>query len=167
MALTVEDGTIVAGADSYVTRSEFITYAYNRNITVDDDINTDEILRTAFDYIDSQEHKLHGERVYDVNASAFPRYNLSIDGYDYDSSTIPEQVKKCQMELAIDILNGIDLWNRKASDSTPIKSKMVGGAVQIHYAVQNGQPALRKSRSRSLLSKLKRGGGFSLGLARG
>lgn len=154
MALTIENGTIVDGADSYVTRANFITYAANRGVIIDESEDTDELLRKAFDYIDSLEPRLKGYRQNYSYANAYPRKSLIIDGYTWDSDEIPRQVLYAQYELALDLNAGIDIYNRQSSGSAPVKRVRIEGVVEKEYAVDDGSQPLRRSRSRYLLSKL-------------
>lgn len=162
MSLTVEDGTIVEGADSYVTREAFIIYAASRGVTIADSEDTDEILRKAFDYIDSLEPKLKGFRRNYSYANAYPREDVTIDGYYWPSDEIPNAVKRAQYELGLDINAGVDLYNRKASESTPVKRVRVEGVVEKEYAVSDRPQPARRSLSRYLLAKLMKNNGLSI-----
>ncbi len=53
MAIVVEDGTVVAGANSYITRASAIAYAAARGVTLANTTATDAQVVKAFDYLES------------------------------------------------------------------------------------------------------------------
>lgn len=100
MALVVEDGTIVSGANSYVTTAEYEAWLAARNITSagtgDSDALEAYILR-AMDYFEALDFK--GLKQTEDQPLQFPRYQLWIDGYE-QSNKIPNEVKTSIFELA-------------------------------------------------------------------
>ena len=166
--IVVEDGTVVTGANSYVTMAEYISYAADQNVTVTDTQTYQTQIIKAAQFIDGLEAVLKGDTTSKTQPMAYPRDNLSdIDGWSWDNDEIPTQVKQAQMSLAIDINSGEDLWNLSQSDATGIKRERVEGAVEIEYAVSDTGRIPYRSRSRALLSSLMKYNGLGIPLAMG
>jgi len=100
MALVIEDGSVVTGANSYVTLAEFKAWADSRDISynADDNVLEAQILR-AMDYI---------ERLYFIGNKAnenqplqWPRTEALIDGYYADATEIPKEVKIAVYEATV------------------------------------------------------------------
>lgn len=138
MALTVEDGSGVAGADSYISRADFITYAATLGITITDDATADTYLVKAAEYIDSHEENMLGIRAARDQAMAFPRVNLLINGWYWASDEIPTPVINAQKQYALDVYNGKDLWNRGANPNLAAVREKID-VIETQYAVVDGQ----------------------------
>lgn len=109
MALTVETGDIVAGADSYVSLATYQAYADARGWTLGADDAADEVnLRRAFDGINRLWAYL-GEAETNDQAGAFPRTLWT---------GIPQRVHDAQCELAHLIQSGLDPFATIESNST-------------------------------------------------
>lgn len=125
MALVIEDGTIVAGANSFVTRAEIVAYAALRGVTIPDADASDVYAILAMDYLWSLPC-LRGELVDAAQTTPYPRKGLiegdTVEDYEY---TIPVGVKNAQLQLALDSFNGIDL-TPSANPEANIKSEKVG-----------------------------------------
>lgn len=105
MALVIEDGSLVASANSFVTRGEIIAYAAERGITLPDDETTDVLAIRAMDYLRTL--CLKGDA---AGLLPFPRTGLETGDTAEDYVlTIPFVIKLAQMQLALDASNGIDL----------------------------------------------------------
>lgn len=105
MALTIEDGTIVAGAESYVSASDATTYHTARgNIawTGTDAVKEAALLKAAA-YLDGHYcTRFKGIKLSPVDQSLqWPRIFVSIDGYALPTDTIPQRLKDAQCELAL------------------------------------------------------------------
>lgn len=164
MAVTVEDGTIVTGADSYVSRADYIAYAATVGVTITDDATADVQLVKAAEYIDRHEDNLKGYLVTRDQPMAFPRYDLYIDGWTWTHEEIPRQVTLAQMIFALDINAGIDLYNRPQNPNLFTKKEKVDGAVEVEYAVSEntGQKLSKTSTGDALLNSLLRTNGLML-----
>lgn len=110
MALTIEDGSVVSGADSFVTRAAFIAWAEARGVTIEDEDPADVLLRRAVDYINSKEACFQGTRVSETQPLSFPRECVTINGFEIESDAIPQAVITAQMELALASFNGVELF---------------------------------------------------------
>ena len=163
MAVIVEDGSVVANANSYVTRAEYIGYAAELGVTIPNDDAADVHLVKAANFINDQEIRLKGKKVSRDQSLAWPREGVEIEGWNWSSTEIPRQVLLCQLALALDINSGIDLWNRNKSADPVVKRKRVEGAVEIEYAVSDNAAQLgRASTSGALLRALYKRSGLVL-----
>jgi hypothetical protein len=96
MALVIEDGTRVSGANSYVTLAEFKAWADSRGITYGtDQVIESQILR-AMDYIEGL--SFIGFKETQTQPLQWPRVNVVIDGFGLEASTIPGQLKTAVYE---------------------------------------------------------------------
>lgn len=136
MAIVKETGSIVANANSWVTRQEFIDYAAARGVTIADDESADAMLIKAGDYINGLEPRLKGTRVDRDQTMAFPREDFEIEGWNWSKTEIPRQVLNAQLSLALEINSGEDPYN-PSSAALPVVRKRVEGAVEVEYANPN------------------------------
>lgn len=135
MTLTVEDGTIVANADSYVSLAVYQAYGSARGWTLRDTDADDEVdLRRAFDAINRLwEYK--GEEVDLLNqVGKFPRYIIK-NRWEYvtPANDIPAKVKDAQCELAYLVKGGLDPFATvdgviKSAGAGPARVEFMGGA---------------------------------------
>ena len=166
--LIVENGSIIVGANTYVTIAEYIAYAEGFGVTVEDTNAFKVQLIKAAQYIASKESQLMGDMVERYQPLSYPRNNLTdLDNFSWQNNEIPTLVKNCQMSLALDIQAGEDLYNLSQSSSVGIKSEEVKGAVKVEYAVADSQRIARHSRSQSLLAALMVRGGLGVPLVMG
>ena len=149
MSLIIEDGTIVAGAESYVTVTEARDWASKRGVTLSaTDSVVEQLLRKATDFLQSIEAQYKGARVDTEQVLAWPRQQV----YLYGNTTaiavtyIPQQLKDAQCQLAIDassrdlqptgdgrqvIMKQVDVLvtqysDTKSSSVTPVFHKAMG-----------------------------------------
>lgn len=126
MALTVETGSIVLGADSYVSLSDANAYFAKRNDpaswTAADDAAKENALRIATKIVDGR-YAFVGTLV-DTNNQAldWPRYN-AYDSQDrfYDSNEIPQPVKDAVCEFALVSLRDGDLTEPTENNAERLK----------------------------------------------
>lgn len=105
--ITVENGTVVAGANSYVTVAEFTQFCTDRNILISYTYGDEsQLLIQAMDYFEQQPFK--GIKYIETQPLQFPRSDLWIDGYLEESDQIPQLVKDAQITIAISIMQGND-----------------------------------------------------------
>ena len=165
MAIIVEDGSIVAGANSYVTRAEYIAYALERGIVIADAVDADVELIKAAQYIDSLERQLMGSRVTRDQGLAFPRYDVFIDDWNWAHTEIPRQVLLAQLGVALDIHAGLDPYN--PATNLPVIEEQISGAVTVKYASPTSFKISSESTTAALIASLKkRGGLYSIPLVR-
>jgi hypothetical protein len=103
MPLTIEDGSRIAGADSYATAAELATYAAAYGLTVPADATAQEVLlRRAAVAMNALAWK--GARTDGATqALAWPRATVLAHGDSIASNAIPTAIKSGQMALAAEI----------------------------------------------------------------
>ena len=133
MALTVEDGTGLPDADSYVSTDDFDTYAeeMNLNITTLTDEAKEALLRKSTQYIERTYSgrwpgtKLNGRD----QALAWPREDAEdYDGEEIDDDEVPSEVIAATLEAArIELTTSGTLTPTPVSQSSgQIKRQVVG-----------------------------------------
>lgn len=143
MALVVEDGTLVSGADSYVTLAEFKAWADKRGVTYGTDEAVTQQIYRAMDYIESL--NFIGEKSDENQALQWPRDQVVIDGYYIDSDEMPSELKVAVYESIKAEIDGDSRMT--ASDRRTISEKV--GELQVTYAnnadVKRSIPAVTKA----------------------
>lgn len=110
MALIVEDGSIVANANSYNTLAELRSYASARGYTLPtDDTELEAETFLAMDYLEALRSKYQGMKVSSSQSLQWPRECVYIDGFAIDNDVIPTELKNAQCQLTMDKDSGIDL----------------------------------------------------------
>lgn len=103
--LVIEDGSLVTGANSYITADGWDTWATERGISHShSDEKIEHAILRAMDYFES----LHfiGLKHTETQALQWPRDRVFIDHYDVDSDEIPKEVKNAMYELTKIELDG-------------------------------------------------------------
>ena len=108
MSLIIEDGSIVADANSYVTVLELDTYCSNRGITLSatTEAEKEALSFKAMDYIECNVYQ--GYKTNTEQSLQFPRYPVYIDNQLIDSNAIPATLKKAQQQIMVEIDNRIN-----------------------------------------------------------
>lgn len=110
MALIIEDGSIVADANSYVSVAETRLYAEARGIALPtDDADLEILLIKSMDYLEAQRSKYQGLKVESTQSLQWPRYDVYIDCVLFSQDEIPVELKSAEMQLAIEANSGTDL----------------------------------------------------------
>jgi len=166
MALTVEDGTVVPNADSYVTVAEYAAYAAARGWTIRDTTGEDEQdLRRAYDVL-NRKFEFRGRPANeDVQTGEFPRYIFK-DQFNYltPPDEVPQRVKDAQIEIAYIIRGGIDPMAVVETSKTSEKIK-VGPIETDVETIPTGPPRLTVVEG--LLSRYMAASGNQMSLSRG
>lgn len=119
MALVVEDGTGVAGADSYVSVTAFRAWATGRGYLLPtDDVEVESLLRKACDFIERKQ--FIGETEFADQGLSFPRLVTDAEGVAV-STGIPARLKTAQYLLAMESMNGPLTKAARASQYTATK----------------------------------------------
>ena len=130
--LIVEDGTIVSGADSYVSLVDARALAAKYNLALPaDDTEAEAALRNGSVYVGLQEPFMCGSRVSPLQELSFPRQGVTLYGYDVASNTIPAQVIRAQVIAAVEYGNGTCV--RASTDGRATSMERVEGAVTVQY----------------------------------
>lgn len=147
MALIIEDGSLVANANSYATLVEARAYALARGVTLDVDDSVVEVqMIQAMDFIEAQRARFQGEKVSKDQSLQWPREDVSVDGFDYEADEIPRTLKDAQCQLAMDVSAGEDLMPN-ADGREVIREKV--DVLETEYTSQGGpvSPVFRKALS--------------------
>lgn len=167
MSIVVEDGTIVAGANSFVSRADYIAYAASLGVTIADAVDADEELLASAEFIRSHESQLRGDLTDRDQPMPYPRKNLVLEGWEWKETEIPRQVILAQMALALEKHDGVDLFNPPPPKALARKRVKVEGAIEIENAVnERAAKMTRHSTGRALLSTLLKHSGMTLALVR-
>lgn len=143
MTLIVEDGSVVAGADSYQSLATARTDASNRGLTLSDDDDTAEAqLRQAYYWLVNQyENQLQGYRVSSEQTGSMPRNNVYAYGqFLVANDTIPYQFLFAQTNAAASVNDGADLNAIKID--ADLKGFNVQGVYSEEYQSWSSTPTL-------------------------
>lgn len=131
MALVIENGSIVAGADSFAEASELVTYAANFGRTIPGtEAAQESLLRRA--YLEMLALPWKGGAVSPDQTGSWPRYDVMRNGWLVASDSIPAQIKAGQMALATEI-HADDIDKPELRKGAVTKNR-VEGAVEQQYA---------------------------------
>lgn len=153
MAIVIENGSIVTGANSYVSRTDAIAYAAARGVTLANAAATDAILVKACDYLESFRSRFKGSLTELDQPLAWPRSGASIEGYDWNDDEIPRQVIAAQCALIVEINAGADPFNPEAVVG-PVVEKTVPGAVSVKYASATSSKVSKEAPSAAIIALL-------------
>lgn len=149
MALVVEDGSVVADADSFISLVDARTLAakYGWELPVDDTA-AEVALRNGAQYVDMQEARYSGSRVSIAQTLSWPRVNAT-NSYSYDipDDSVPTQAQCGQVAAAAEYGAGTDV--RASSDGKNIQSQEVVGAVKQSF-FNNGKSSATVQITRAL-----------------
>lgn len=149
MPLVIENGSLVAGANSYVSVAEARAYAAARASTFPaDDTEAEAALIVAMDYLEGFRDQFKGKKVDPATqALQWPRTGVQIDGWDVPADHIPKELKAAQMQLAVESAAGTDLM--PTGDGREVIREKVD-VLETEYAPGAGgapQPVLAKVRA--------------------
>ena len=120
ITITIEDGSNVANANSFVTIAEVRAYAEARGVTLpvaDDSLAV--MLIKACDYLEAQANRYQGEIANESQALQWPRIDVYINGSEtaFPSNAIPKQLNSAQSARVVAINEGVDIMpNYSASN---------------------------------------------------
>ena len=128
MALVVEDGSVVAGANTYVTLAEFKAWADDRGITYGTDAAVTQQIYRAMDYFERLQ--FIGNKANENQPLQWPRTEALIDGYYADATEIPAPVKLAVYEaVVVEAAGNSEL---EVQDRRTLKEKI--GDIEVQYA---------------------------------
>ena len=144
MAIIVEDGTVIANANSYIDDAFLTAYAAERGLTLPATVGEREVLLiNAMDYIESYADKFKGQRTDPANQELqWPREDVTIYGEDLDKNTIPKELKRAHAQAAVEASNA-DLFFK--DDGTRVKKEKLD-VLEVEYfeGGSSGQPFFEK-----------------------
>lgn len=159
--LIIEDGTGVAGANSYATVAQLEAYAQLRGLPLPaDEAEKERLLIRAMDYIEAKAPDFSGTRYSIEQSLQWPRYGVFVDGHELLYNTIPSILIEAQCDIAANSV-GLDLLPTQAPSAKGAVTQETVGPVSVSYA----QPAPDARslpyfpKAEALLSRLCRAGG--------
>ena len=130
MALVVEDGTGIPGADSYISEADGIARAQALGFNFPTDTaDAEPILRAAAQYLETYRNSYQGTKLTTDQGLQWPRQPVYIDGVLQDPNTIPQMLIDAQVYLASFQYDG---GNYFSGSTGTITSKSVGD-VSVSY----------------------------------
>ena len=126
--LIIEDGTIVAGANSFITLVDARTLADDRGISLPvlDDDAIDALIKGGI-YVNNQEPSLQGTRVSALQTMCYPRKGVTRYTFDVEDDAIPADLLCAQVEAAASIGAGVNPY--AVDTGKEVASQTVTGAV--------------------------------------
>lgn len=166
MALIVEDGSSVSGAESYISVADADAYHEARGNTAWDVIDDKEaLLRKATDYmVGKYRLRWAGVRTYSDQVLDWPRANVPVMDVHgiiyYDSSEIPQAIKHACAILALKAYNAT-----LAEDQTQKVVSVQVGPITTTYE-PSSSTAVKYSEVDGLLQPFLKGGSNHLSMVR-
>lgn len=159
MALIVEDGSIVTGAESYITVTDadaYFTARSNATWTAMAEADKEAALRKATDYMAGRYGlRWKGYRVSEDQELDWPRDCAYANGFTVPADSVPVAVQRACAELAV---------RASAADLSPdvgaqVKAETVG-PISVVYADGARQDTAYKAIDAMLAAYLQAGGGI-------
>lgn len=138
VCIVVEDGSIVTGANSYITNEEAEQLLNSIGETYGD-ITPSEIkmaILKATRYTEYYRDQYQGCKVSSAQELQFPRNNVYVDGFLISNDVIPKELKMAVATAALTLLNGDDL--QIDNDGKLITQESIGGAISVTYSEYSG-----------------------------
>lgn len=154
MSLTIEDGSGVADANSFVTVAEATAYAEARGLSLPaTDAEKEQLLIKAADYLLSVEDRFKGERVAADQALSWPRKDVYLYGSlePLPDNQIPKALKNAQCQLAVDLVNN-DL--QPTDQGKEVQTETVGPLSTTYF--RSGTSVAQPAKALALLEPLFR-----------
>ena len=136
MALIIEDGSIVANANSYQTVEQFRSHLqlYGEDDTVYTDAQIEVFLIKAMDKLATYRDRYKGDRVSSSQLLDWPRRgatDIYFPGEIFPKDQIPRELEKAQLQFAKESISNDLQRNKLASEQKAIKKKV--GPIEIAY----------------------------------
>lgn len=136
--MIVEDGTIVADANSYVTVAFVDAYALSYGFTfTGTQVEKEQAILRAMLYIESFERKFCGSRTSTAQTLAWPRTGVinQVTGEAIDANTIPVELKRAVAEGAIAELAEPEILTKtlNSSDMNLVRKREKLGPMEREY----------------------------------
>lgn len=104
MALLIEDGNGVTGANSYVTLDQIKAFAVARGYVLPATDAAIEVLAVkAKDHLEAQRARYKGNKLYGLGFLQWPRSGVRVDGFEIAENVIPDELKNAQCQLCVDL----------------------------------------------------------------
>lgn len=163
MPLVIETGSVVTGANSFVSVSDARAFASARASTLPaSDSAVEAALIGAKDYLETFRDRFQGAKVSPgVQPLQFPRKGVYLEGWDVPENVIPQLLKDAQCQLCLDSFDGagnpVDLM--PSGDGREVIREKVD-VIETEYSPgAGGSPQPRFTKALHLISPLLRSGG--------
>lgn len=153
MALVVEDGSKVTGANTYITLAEFKAWADARGVNYSSDGHVTENILRAMDYI--EELLFIGVKETRDQALQWPRVDVVIDGYALDVGEIPKELKNAAYELVKAIIDGDNKLNPVERQVTKEKVDSLEVTYKSNAGMQRHTPAVTRALRKLIRSPME------------
>jgi hypothetical protein len=142
MALIIEDGSVVANANSFTTDLEFTDYAALMGYTLPaTESERDSLQAQSYSYLAfTYESQMQGYRINADQTGLFPRSGVYAYGFQVSSDSIPQDVKNAQMLAAVSINDGANTNAYK--DSADLAGFKVVDVYEETYQAGSSTPTL-------------------------
>lgn len=135
ITITIEDGSNVANANSFVTIAEARTYAAERGVTLsaaDDDVAIQ--LIKSKDYLESFAMRYQGEIANEGQSLQWPRIDVYLYGSEiaFPSNAIPKELKAAQNATIVALAQGVDIMPNYSASDFVTREKV--GPIETEYA---------------------------------
>lgn len=132
MALIVEDGSIVAMANSFISLVDARTMADTLGLTLPaDNAQAETVLINGVRYVNSQEPSLQGTRVSIDQTMCEPRNDVIKFGFEVPNDIVPSEAICAQVEAAAAITAGVNPY--PVDTGKEVKLEEVTGAVKREF----------------------------------
>jgi len=119
MTITVEDGSGVEDANSYIDEAFVTAFATSRGFTAPSTTElAEQYILKAMGYLNFYRPCFKGKKSLATNALAWPRTEVFIDGFEFSDSLIPDELRYAQAQLVIEQANGTPLYPTVLTSST-------------------------------------------------
>ncbi len=134
MTLIVEDGSIIADANSYVDLDYIRAFALARGVTLSEtDSEVEAQSQIAIDYLEGKRAQYQGRKTDPENQELqFPRIGVRIDNYLIPSDSIPKELKQAQCRLIMAIADDVDIFPTQSGEGFIIEDTV--GPITTKYS---------------------------------
>jgi len=143
MALTVEDGTLVSNANSYISVANFVAWADARGITYPALPELEQKILRAMDYIECL--NFVGQKHEETQSLQWPRDYVYIDGYSVDSDEIPKEVKAAVYEATKAEIDGDSRLSASERETASEKIGDISVTYRSNAGMKRSIPAVSKA----------------------
>lgn len=141
MTITVEDGSIVTGANSYVSETDMIAYAAARGVTIEV-AEAEQFLIVCMDYLETRLYQ--GSQVsFGTQPLSWPRNGVYIEDNLLDNDAIPDRLVNALNQLCIELKSGYDALVTITKDDQ-VKRKSFAVFAKEYFDNASSQPIFQK-----------------------
>ena len=163
--LIVEDGTVVPGANSYVSVDTFKAFAASRGVPIAaSTVQCESMLLEGMDWLEAKWDCWPGSRKSEVQSLQWPRTKVTLYGAPFSDELVPDAMRKAQMQLGMEVYKGVRLFPNVQGGF--ITRQTVGPITRMFDPKLGGRDVPRLTAVEATLAPLYRVGGCSAGRLR-